>query len=69
MLSNKQFQILRYLMQLAMEGTMAQRHASCLVKGGKILRVGVNSYTSHAEEKVLRLQCASRQVGTEAICH
>ena len=54
MVSNKQHRILQLLIRHALNGMISQRHASCLIKGGKIVSISCNIIAVHAEEQVLR---------------
>jgi deoxycytidylate deaminase len=42
------------LIRHALSGRISQHHASCLIKGGKIISISCNLVSIHAEEQVLR---------------
>lgn len=52
-MSRKQFQIIQQLAQHALDGQMNHKHAACIVKGGKVMRVAINSCSGHAEQLLL----------------
>jgi hypothetical protein len=51
-MSNKQLRIVELLKRYAVESPITHKHAACLVRNGKILKITTNSAYSHAEEKL-----------------
>ena len=53
-MSKKQYRIIQLLISYALESNLHYKHAACLVRGGKIIKIGINSPFIHAEEKILK---------------